>query len=451
MIKVERLNDLSPARREGILARSTVSLEETMEATREILRRLREDPERELLREYGPLKAGLKLEDFRATDGEIEEAFRVCDPGLIAALKDASRNILKFHELQLERQGSLCETMPGLVCGRVSRPLASAGVYVPGGRAAYPSSALMNVIPARAAGVKVIACSSPPGEGFRIRPEILAAASLAGATSIWKLGGAWAVGSLAYGLCGVPKVDKIVGPGSSWVNAAKMAVFGDVDVDLPAGPSEGFIVADSGADAGHLAWDFLAQLEHDPQAAAVLVTPSEELARKTASRVSELLPGLSRSAIVREALANAAILVADDLDECLDFANLYAPEHLQIVAAEPLSLLGRVVNAGSVFLGPWSPIPCGDYASGPNHVLPTGGAARAFSGLSADSFMKKITFQQLSRGALEALSPAVTTIARAEGLECHAETVLARLGKPGRGAPESTGQAHQLPTGRKGD
>ncbi|MDR2612880.1 MAG: histidinol dehydrogenase [Deltaproteobacteria bacterium] len=430
MIFAERLSELAPERRRAILARGTASFEETMEATRAILRRLRADPEGELLREYGPLRPGLRIADFRVSEDETAEAFRRADPGLVAALRAAAANILAFHELQVDRQIRFSETAPGVFAGRITRPISTAGVYVPGGRAPYPSSALMNVIPARAAGVGIIAAASPPGEGFAVRPEILAALSLAGATEVWKLGGAWAVGTLAYGLCGAPRADKIVGPGSSWVNAAKMAVFGDVDVDLPAGPSEGFIIADAGSDPEPLAWDFLAQLEHDPQAAAVLITPSESLAREVAARASALAPGLSRSGIVREALANAAVLVAGSLDECLDFANLYAPEHLQIQAGDPLPLLARVENAGSVFLGPWSPVPCGDYASGTNHVLPTGGAARAFSGLSADSFLKRITFQQLTREGLEALAPTVTALARAEGLECHARTVEARLAKP---------------------
>jgi histidinol dehydrogenase len=360
------------------------------------------------------------------SEEETAQALSETGPALLAALRKAAANILRFHELQLEKPAWFCELSPGLLAGRMTRPLASAGVYVPAGRASYPSSALMNVLPARAAGVKTIAAATPPQEGFRARPEILSALTLAGATEVWKLGGAWAVGSLAYGLGGVTKVEKIVGPGSSWVNAAKTAVFGDVDIDLPAGPSEGFIVADADADPESLAWDFLAQLEHDPQAAAVLMTVSEDLARKVARRVADLIPGLSRSAIVLEALRHAAVLTAATLDECLDFANLYAPEHLQLYVSDPFPLLSRVENAGSVFLGPWSPIPCGDYASGPNHVLPTGGAARAFSGLSADSFLKKITFQQLSPGALRELAPAVSTIARAEGLECHAAAVEAR-------------------------
>ncbi|MDR3154069.1 MAG: histidinol dehydrogenase [Deltaproteobacteria bacterium] len=436
MIPVERLKDLAPERRKAILLRSSVSFAETMRDTRDILKRLVEDPERELLGQYGSLKPGLRLADLKASEDEIAEAFRRTDPELLEALRAAAANIRAFHELQVESGGHFSENLPGLLAGRLTRPLAAAGVYVPGGRAAYPSSALMNIIPAKAAGVSLVVCCTPPAEGLSVRPEIIAAASLAGASEIWKLGGAWAIGSMAYGLAGVPKADKIVGPGSTWVNAAKLAVFGEVDIDTPAGPSEGFIIADASADPEILAWDFLAQLEHDPLAAAVLMTVSEPLAEAVAASAARLLPGLSRAAIVQEALANAAVLVADSLDECLVFANLYAPEHLQIWTEDPFPLLAKVENAGSVFLGPWSPIPCGDYASGPNHVLPTGGAAKSFSGLSAESFLKRITFQQLSRGALESLSGTVTAIAKAEGLECHWKTLEARLApRTGNGRP----------------
>jgi histidinol dehydrogenase len=287
----------------------------------------------------------------------------------------------------------------------------------------------MNIIPAKAAGVAGIVAASPPGPGFAMRPEILVAAHLAGATSIYKLGGAWAVGCLAHGLAGLPRVDKIVGPGSAWVTAAKLAVFGQVDIDLPAGPSEGFIIADKSAPAEWLAWDLLAQLEHDPLASAVLVTVDEDLARRVAAEISRVFPGLDRRDIVGESLKNgAALLVAETLDEAFDFANLYAPEHLQLILDEPLSHLPRVRHAGSVFLGPHAPIAIGDYASGPNHVLPTGGAARMFSGLSVDSFLKKITFQHLTPEALLEIAPTAATLARAEGLTAHATSLEVRRG-----------------------
>jgi histidinol dehydrogenase len=427
MIEVEFLRLLPPARRAAILTRSAAAPAGLKEEVAAILARLAGDPEGELRREYGALKPGLTLADFRVSAEEIEDAHRKLPAEVLAALKKAAAAIHKFHAAQLERPSWFEEFAPGLLAGRLTRPLERVGVYIPGGRAAYPSSALMNIIPARAAGVPEIVAASPPGPDFTIRPEILAAAHLAGAGAIYKLGGAWAVGCLAQGLAGLPRVDKIVGPGSAWVTAAKLAVFGQVDIDLPAGPSEGFIIADAQAPAEWLAWDLLAQLEHDPLAAAVLVSVDEGLARRVAAEISRLFPGLDRRDIVGEALKNgAAILVAESLDEAFDFANLYAPEHLQLVLAEPLSHLARVRHAGSIFLGPHSPIAGGDYASGPNHVLPTGGAARMFSGLSVDSFLKKITFQHLTPEALKDILPTAATLARAEGLTAHASSLEIR-------------------------
>ncbi len=432
MIDVEFLGRLTPARREQILARSLADFGQTRAAAAEILERLRHEPEAELVREYGPLKPGFTLNDLRVSEEEIEAALKAMPQSVTEALKAAAANIFEFHRAQLERPYWFDEFAPGLIAGRMTRPLDRVGVYIPGGRAAYPSSALMNIIPARAAGVREVVAVTPPGPGLKARPEILAAAALAGADTIYKLGGAWAIGSLAYGLGGLPRVDKIVGPGSAWVTAAKMAVFGQVDIDVPAGPSEGFIIADETAPAEWLAWDLLSQLEHDPQAAAVLVTANEGLARAVTLEVKRIFPTLERREIVAEALKNgAAVLVAASLDEAWAFANDYAPEHLQIVLADPFSHLTRVRHAGSVFLGPHAPIPAGDYATGPNHVLPTGFAARMFSGLSTDAFLKKISFQHLTPAALAALTPTVAALARAEGLPAHASAVEIRM-KSGR-------------------
>jgi histidinol dehydrogenase len=256
---------------------------------------------------------------------------------------------------------------------------------------------------------------------------ILATCELAGTNRIYKLGGAWAVGCLAYGLGGLPKVDKIVGPGSSWVTAAKLAVYGEVDIDQPAGPSEGFIVCDETADPHILAWDFLAQLEHDPESAAVLVSTSLEVAKKTLELIISLCPGLDRAEIVQKSLDNAAVLVAKNLAEAFNFANEYAPEHIEVITSDPLANLPLIKNAGSIFLGPYAPIPAGDYATGTNHVLPTGQSARSFSGLSIDSFQKKMTFQRLTEEALRDLKGTVTTLAYAEGLQAHAKSVEARF------------------------
>ncbi len=431
MLKVEFLDRLDSRRRSEILERSSADFSQTMSSTVEILGRLKKDPQAELTAEYGRLKENFKVEDLKVTAAEMDSAFKAVPVEIVRALEKAADNIARFHRAQLDRPMWFEEFAPGLIAGRLTRALDSVGVYIPGGRASYPSSALMNIIPAKAAGVKHIAAATPPGPDFKARPEILVACRLAGADEIYKLGGAWAVGSLAYGLGGVPRVDKIVGPGSLWVTAAKMAVFGQVDIDMPAGPSEGFIIADHSAPAQWLAWDLLSQLEHDPQAAAVLVTVKQpQLAEQVAALVNELAPALERWEIVQNSLNKAAaILVAPDLDTAFDFANQYAPEHLQLILTDPFTLLSRVKNAGSVFLGPYSPIPAGDYASGPNHVLPTAGSARMFSGLSTDSFLKKISFQHLSAEALKELTPTVSALARAEGLPAHAQAMEIRWRK----------------------
>ncbi|MDR2339360.1 MAG: histidinol dehydrogenase [Deltaproteobacteria bacterium] len=427
MLTVETLKELTPERREAIIARAKGSIADCEAGTKEILARLKEDPEKELLREYGPLREGLRIEDLTVSDDEIDSAFEETEQGLIDALGDAASNIERFHEEQLERAAWFTEIAPGLVCGRVTRPINSVAAYIPGGRAIYPSTALMNLIPAKVAGVKDIFAMSPPGPGLRIRPEIVVAATLAGAEIIYKLGGAWAIGALAYGVLDFPKVGKIVGPGSSWVTAAKMAVFGETGIDLPAGPSEGFIIADQDQDPKIVALDFLAQLEHDPDAAAIIVSTSRNVAENALDWAETLIPELDRAEIVRSSINNAAILVAESVEDAVEFANRYAPEHLQLMVADPMSYLEQIENAGSVFLGRYSPIPAGDYATGTNHVLPTGGSAAFFSGLSTDSFLKKISFQTLSKEALEDIAPTVVTLAEAEGLECHARTVKARL------------------------
>jgi len=261
-------------------------------------------------------------------------------------------------------------------------------------------------------------------------PEVLVAADIAGAEAVYKIGGPWAVGSLAFGTPTVPRVDKIVGPGNRWVTASKMVVFGQVDIDSPAGPSEGLILADGSADPGLTTWDFFSQLEHDPDAASVLVTPDPDLAAAVVQGIKTLLADLPRREIIEVGLKNnSAVLLAEDLDQAIAFVNEYAAEHLQIVTADPWTVLPRIKHAGSIFMGPWAPIAAGDYASGTNHVLPTGRCARMFSGLSVDDFLKKPTFQYLSEKGLAYLKEAILTLAEAEGLPVHAETVRRRFTK----------------------
>jgi histidinol dehydrogenase len=426
-LQVEYLEKLTPARRQKILSRSQEDVGQVLETVRPILEALRREGDAENLRQHG-LKPGYAMADLVVKEEEIQAAYRAIDPKVLEALKAAAANIEKFHRAQLDREMWAVELQPGLLAGRLSRPIDRVGCYIPGGLASYPSSALMNIIPAQVAGVKEIIACTPPGENLALNPATLVAAHLSGVQRFFKLGGPWAIGSMAYGTKMVPRVDKIVGPGNKYVTAAKLLVFGQVDIDSPAGPSEALILADGSAEPRFLAADFLSQVEHDPDAAAVLVTTDAAQARKVVDLIISELPSLPRREIIEAALAGySAVLVAPSLDAALDFANLYAAEHLQVMTRDPLSLLPRIRHGGSIFLGPYAPVPVGDYASGTNHVLPTGGCARMFSGLSVDDFIKRPTFQHLSQEALAALKDTVITLAEAEGLPLHARAVAERF------------------------
>jgi histidinol dehydrogenase len=427
-LQVELLTELATERRQAILGRSQEDVSQVLEVVAPILAALRREGDAESLRQHQQFKADIRAADLLATDEEIEAAYRVLPPQVLAALKTAAANIETFHQAQRERQMWALEVQPGILAGRLTRPLVRVGCYIPGGLASYPSSALMNIIPAKVAGVTEIVAATPPGPEMAVNPATLVAAHLAGAQKLFKIGGPWAIGSMAYGTGMVPRVDKIVGPGNKYVTAAKLLVFGQVDIDSPAGPSEALILADDTAEARYVAVDFLSQVEHDPEASAVLVTTSPDLARAVVKIIAEELPHLPRREIIEAALSKySAVLVASSLDEALEFANLYAPEHLQVLTRDPFALLPRIKHAGSIFLGPYAPVPVGDYASGTNHVLPTGGCARMFSGLSVDDFIKKPTFQHLSREALSALKDTVITLAEHEGLILHARAVAERF------------------------
>jgi histidinol dehydrogenase len=427
-LKLEYLAELPPDRRRAILRRSQENVSAVLDEVRPILAALRLQGDQETLRQHRQFKEGLSALDLEAAPREIEAAYEALDPKVLGALKAAAANIEKFHRAQVGREMWAFEVQPGLLAGRLTRPLERVGVYIPGGLASYPSSALMSIIPARVAGVKEIVAATPPGPGMQVNPATLTAAHLAGASQIFKIGGPWAIGSLAYGTKTVPRVDKIVGPGNKYVTAAKLLVFGQVDIDSPAGPSEALILADDSAEPRFVAADFLSQVEHDPEAAAVLVTPSDDLARKTVDLINAELPSLPRREIIEQALAKySAVLLTRDLEAAVDFANLYAPEHLQVMTRDPFALLLQIRHAGSIFLGPYAPVAVGDYASGTNHVLPTGGCARMFSGLSVDDFVKKPTFQHLSYEALKSLKDTVVTLAENEGLPLHARAVAERF------------------------
>jgi histidinol dehydrogenase len=427
-LQVELLTELTPARRETILARSQVDVSAVLAEVTPILAAISHEGDAESLRWHEQFKAGITVVDLEATPDEIEAAYRNLDPKVLTALETAAANIEKFHQAQRERDMWALEVKPGILAGRLTRPLSRVGCYIPGGLASYPSSALMNIIPAKVAGVAEILAATPPGPEMAVNPATLVAAHLAGASRLFKIGGPWAIGSFAYGTELVPRVDKIVGPGNKYVTAAKLLVFGQVDIDSPAGPSEALILADDSAQAGFVALDFLSQVEHDPEAAAVLVTTSEGLARLVVETITKELPHLPRREIIAAALDKySAVLLVSSMDEAVEFANLYAPEHLQIVTREPFTLLPRIQHAGSIFLGPYAPVPVGDYASGTNHVLPTGGCARMFSGLSVDDFIKKPTFQHFTREALAGLKDTVITLAEHEGLHLHARAVAERF------------------------
>jgi histidinol dehydrogenase len=329
-------------------------------------------------------------------------------------------NIRAFHEAQLQKDW-MKEFSPGIKLGQRITPLETAGAYVPGGRATYPSTALMTVIPAKVAGVKEVIICTPPKQDGTVDPLTLAAAHIAGADRVFRVGGVQAIAAMAYGTETIPKVDKIVGPGNVYVTAAKM--YCGVAIDFPAGPSEVLIIADDSARADFIASDMIAQAEHDPNAVSILVTPSIELAEKVLQEIEEQLKSANRIEIIRKSLENAAILTGS-LDECIEFSNKYAPEHLEIMTHE--DILERIMHAGSIFIGQYAPVSAGDYASGTNHVLPTAGYARALSGLNTDHFIKKSSVQVIEKNGLDSISETIIGLAQAEGLWAHANAVKIR-------------------------
>jgi len=426
-LKPETLADLSPERKSSILRRSMEDISAIYESTKAILDDIRARGDAVNVEHYAKLKPGLKASDFLVTPEETKEAYRQVPAEVVEHLKKAAQNIRTFHSAQLERPMWQMEVSPGILAGRKNTPLQSAGCYVPGRRAAYPSSVLMTILPAVVAGVDRVVVTTPPDDGLTANPYTLVACDIAGAQEVYKLGGPWAVGALAYGTQSVPKVNKIVGPGNKYVTAAKMLVYGQVDIDSPAGPSEALILCDATANPRYLALDFLSQVEHDPDAAAVLVTDDAKLAQAVCEEIARLYPSMPRQEIMDKALRYCAVLVAGSMEQAIEFTNLYAAEHLEIITAEPFLTLQKIRNAGSIFMGPWAPVPVGDYASGTNHVLPTGQAALSFSGLSVDDFIKKPTYQYLTREGLMSLSDTIISLAEAEGLPIHAMCIKARL------------------------
>lgn len=392
----------------------------------EILQQVRTEGDAALLRCTRQFD-GVELESLQVSEEEIEQAFAQADEQFLQVLREAAENIRAYHQKQV-RQGFWMEEKEGVVLGQKILPLERVGIYVPGGTAAYPSSVLMNAIPAQIAGVSEIVMVTPPSKDGSINPNILAAARIAGVTRIFKLGGAQAVAALAYGTETVPKVDKIVGPGNAYVAEAKKQVFGLVNIDMIAGPSEILVLADEHSNPAFVAADLLSQAEHDRMASAVLVTNSRQLAQQVAQELESQLQTLERREIAAESIEkNGKIIIAQDLREGIEVANRIAPEHLELCIDAPFDYLGQIRNAGSIFLGRYNPEPMGDYFAGPNHTLPTSGTARFYSPLSVDDFVKKTQFSYYTKEALEKDYKKVSLFARKEGLTAHARAVEIRF------------------------
>lgn len=413
---------------EDLLKRSPNQYDQYAGAVADILKEVRTRKD-EALFEYTKRFDGAEItgDNIRVTEEEIDEAYTRVDPATVEIIRKAIKNIESYHSKQ--KQYSWFDTTEnGTILGQKVTPIAAAGVYVPGGKAAYPSSVLMNVIPAKVAGVTRIAMTTPPDREGRIYPGTLVAAREAGVTEIYKAGGAQAIAALAYGTESIPKVDKIVGPGNIYVALAKKAVYGHVSIDSIAGPSEILVLADETANPRYVAADLLSQAEHDELASAILITTSRELAQKVSQEVDGFVRELSRSGIIRSSLDNYGyLMVADTMEDAVDAANEIASEHLEIMTKDAFMVMTKIKNAGAIFIGEYSSEPLGDYMAGPNHVLPTNGTAKFFSPLGVDDFVKKSSIISYSREALEPIYQDIVAFANSESLTAHANSIAVRF------------------------
>lgn len=408
--------------------RKEVVQKDVLDTVEDILENIKSKGDEALLQYTNKFDSNLiNLDNIRVSPEEIEEAYENVDSSFLEAIKTSKENITYFHERQ-KRQSFIITKEKGVIMGQLIRALSKVGIYVPGGTASYPSSVLMNAIPAKVAEVEDIVMVTPPGKDGKINPNILVAADTAGVKSIYKIGGAQAIGALAYGTNTIPKVDKIVGPGNIYVALAKKSVYGSVNIDMIAGPSEILIVADSSANPKFIAADLMSQAEHDVLASAVLVTDSIGLGEKVREELTVQVEKLERKEIILSSLKNfGAIIIADNIKDVVDMANSIAPEHIELCVKEPFLLLGDIKNAGSIFLGSYSPEPLGDYMAGPNHVLPTSGTARFFSPLSVDDFIKKSSYLFYTEESLETVKDKIVTLAETEGLTAHANSIKVRF------------------------
>jgi histidinol dehydrogenase len=423
------INDSGFAQKfDAILSRGEESGHEVEQTVLDIIAAVRQRGDEallELTRRFDRLEA-VSVRDLEVTPAEIEAAFARVSAEDIAALRLAVKRVAGFHEKQ-KQQTWISTEEPDVMLGQKVTPLSKVGIYVPGGKASYPSSVIMNAIPARVAGVGEIIMVAP-SPGGEISPHVLVAASLSGVDRIFRIGGAQAVAALAYGTATIPRVDKITGPGNIYVATAKKLVFGQVGIDMIAGPSEILVINDGSGNPAHIAADLLSQAEHDELASSILITTERAFAEKVAAEVELQLATLSRETIARASWDKyGAIIVADTLDEVIEFSNRIAPEHLELAVADPFAILAQITNAGAIFMGHWTPEAAGDYLAGPNHTLPTGGTSRFFSPLSVDDFVKKSSVVYFSKSGLQRLGSDIVRIAGLEGLEAHGRSVSVRL------------------------
>ena len=428
-MRIQKLNsDTKKNLLEDLLKRSPNNYGQYEASVKEILDKVKEEKDAEVFAYTAKFDgAELTADTIEVTDAEIEEAYAQVDDTLLTVIRKAKDNIESYHAKQ--RQNSWFDSKPdGTILGQKITPLHRVGVYVPGGKAVYPSSVLMNVMPAKVAGVDEIIMVTPPGKNGKVSPNTLVAAKEAGVDKIYKVGGAQAIAALAYGTESIPKVDKIVGPGNIYVALAKKAVYGHVSIDSIAGPSEILVVADETANPRYVAADLLSQAEHDELASAILVTTSEKLAHEVSDQVDGFLKELSRAEIISKSLDNYGyILLADTMEDVIDVANEIASEHLEIQTKNPFEVMTKIRNAGAIFIGEYASEPLGDYFAGPNHILPTNGTAKFFSPLSVDDFIKKSSIISYSREALQKVHKDIESFAKAEQLTAHANSIHVRF------------------------
>ncbi|MFB0563692.1 MAG: histidinol dehydrogenase [Candidatus Lokiarchaeia archaeon] len=425
-MEIRNLNSLTKGEKESIIGRNDLNLEKILPSVQDIVKDVRQRKDLAVI-DYTSKFDGVTLskERLKVSQEEVNSAYQKVSEKLLKAIKKSISNIREFHEKQIHEFS--CETQPGVNVSQIIRPLERVGIYVPGGRAAYPSTVLMTAVPARLVGVEQIIVCTPPQEDGAVNPAVLVACNEGGVTDIYRVGGVQAIAAMAYGTELIPKVEAIFGPGNIYVTAAKILVSKAIRIDLPAGPSELLVISDESGNPKFIAADLLSQAEHDPQARVILITTSESLALQVERFIKQFLDYSPRRDIISKSLENLWILISDSLDEAVEFSNTYAPEHLEIHVGSPKSMLPKIKNAGAIFLGPFSPVAVGDYSAGSNHVLPTGGFAKAYSGLSTYSFIKAISVVECTYSGLKELAETVVTMADFEGLPAHAESIKVRF------------------------